>query len=104
MLSGNRATPLLVLSDGIYRDHPERKAKVAGMISDYLGEIQKIVQEGIQDGSIREDVVPTTASVMFLGMILPAAVLWHVSQGKFDMNAHAENAWSAFVRGIARNS
>ncbi|MDD2389147.1 MAG: TetR/AcrR family transcriptional regulator [Desulfobacterales bacterium] len=104
MLSENRAIPLVVFSDGIYTGHPERKAKVAAIITSYLSKIQKIVEEGIQDGSIRENVVSTAASVMFLGMILPAAVLWNVSEGNFDMNAHVENAWPAFVRCIAKNT
>ena len=57
--------------------------------------------EGIQDGSIRQDVIPSTASVRFVGMILPAAILWNVSEGDFDVIAHAENAWPAFVRCIS---
>ncbi len=104
MLSENRAIPLIVFSDGIYTGHPERKAKVAAIITSYLSKIQKIVEEGIQDGSIRENVVSTTASVMFLGLILPAAVILNVSEGNFDMNAHVENAWPAFVRCIATNT
>ena len=103
MLSENRAIPYLVFSDGIYTGHSERKAKVAEIITTYLSMIQKIVEEGRLDGTIREDVVPNTASVMFLGILLPAAVLWNVTEGAFDMIAHAENAWSAFVRSIATN-
>jgi AcrR family transcriptional regulator len=104
MLSENRAIPHIVFSDGIYSGHLERKAKVAEIITTYLGMIQKIVEEGRLDGSIRKDVVPTTASVMFLGIILPAAVLWNLTEGRFDMIAHAENAWPAFVRFIATNA
>lgn len=101
MLSENRAIPHVVFSDGIYTGHPDRKAKVAEIITSYLKQIQKIIEEGKQDSTIREDVVPTTASVMFLGMILPAAVLWNVTEGVFDMIAHTENAWPAFVRCIS---
>jgi AcrR family transcriptional regulator len=101
MLSENRAIPHVVFSDGIYTGHPDRKAKVAEIITSYLIQIQKIIEEGKQNGTIRRDVVPSTASVMFLGMILPAAVLWNVSEGVFDMIAHAENAWPAFVRCIS---
>lgn len=103
MLSENRAIPHVVFSDGVYTGHPERKAKVAEIITSYLGRIQKIIDEGKEEGTIREDVVPTTAAVTFLGMVLPAAVLWNVSEGEFDMLAHAENAWPAFVRYIAAN-
>jgi AcrR family transcriptional regulator len=103
MLSENRAIPHVVFSDGVYTGHPERKAKVAEIITSYLDRIQKIIEEGKQEGTIREDVVPTTASVMFLGMILPAAVIWNVSEGGFDMITHMENAWPTFVRCIAAN-
>jgi len=101
MLSENRAIPHIVFSDGVYTGHSERRAMVAEIITSYLGKIQKIIVQGKDEGSIREDVVPTTASVMFLGMILPAAVLWNVSDGGFDMIAHAEKAWPAFLRCIA---
>jgi AcrR family transcriptional regulator len=103
MLSENRAIPHVVFSDGVYTGHLERKAKVAEIITSYLSEIQKILEEGKKEGTIREDVVPRTAAVMFLGMVLPAAVLWNVSGGKFDMLAHAENAWPAFARCITTN-
>lgn len=103
MLSENRAIPHIVFSDGIYTGHPERKAKVAQIITTYLEKIQEIIDEGRQAGTVREDVDPVTASVMFLGMILPAAVLWNVSEGRFDVMAHAEKAWPAFARCIATN-
>lgn len=101
MLSENRAIPHVVFSDGIYTGHPDRKAKVAEIMTSYLKQIQKIIEEGKQNGTIRQDVVPSTASVMFLGMILPAVVLWNVSEGVFDMIAHTKNAWPAFVRCIS---
>lgn len=100
MLSENRAIPHVVFSDGIYTGHPERKAKVAQLITGYIDKIKEIVEEGQQEGTIREDVVPMTVAIMFLGMILPAAVLWNVSEGRFDMIAHVENAWQSFARCI----
>jgi len=102
MLSENRAIPHVVFSDGVYTGHPDRKAKVFEIIASYLKRIQKIIEEGKQQGTIREDVVPLTAALMFLGMILPATVLWNVSEGDFDMMVHAENAWPAFARCIEK--
>jgi AcrR family transcriptional regulator len=104
MLIENRAIPHVVFSDGIYTGHPERKARVAQVLTSYMGQIEKIVAEGIVAGAIRADISSTTAAVMFMGMILPAAVLWNVSEGGFDVIAHARNAWSAFLRCIAAES
>ena len=30
---------------------------------------------------------------MFLGIIQPAAILWRLSEEKFDVTRHAEKAW-----------
>jgi hypothetical protein len=31
---------------------------------------------------------------MFLGLIQPAALLWHLSEGEFDVTQHVEKAWN----------
>ena len=101
MLAENRAIPHVIFSDGIYTGHGERKERVRDIIAGYLNEIQTIIREGQREGSIGSDVIPLTASLMFLGMVLPAAVLWSVSDGDFDVAAHEQNAWPAFERALA---
>jgi AcrR family transcriptional regulator len=101
MLSENRAIPHVVFSDAVYCGQPGRRARVANIITTYLKEVETIITSGRQDGTIRKDVVPATAALMFLGMIMPAAVLWNVSGGKFDMAAHEKTAWPAYERSIA---
>jgi AcrR family transcriptional regulator len=101
MLSENRAIPHVVFSDAVYNGQPDRKAKVAQIITTYLKEIETIIESGRQDGTIQKEMVPATAAVMFLGMIMPAAVLWNVSEGNFDMAAHISTAWPAYERSIA---
>jgi len=100
MLAENRAIPHVIFSDGIYAGYPERKAKVQEIMERYLARIEEIIREGRNSGRIRPDVVPKTASVLFLGMILPAAVLWNVTNGTFDAVAHARHAWPLFKRAI----
>lgn len=101
MLRENRAIPHVVFSDAVYNGQPDRKAKVAQIITSYLKEVEFIIESGRQDGTIHKEVVPATAAVMFLGMIMPAVVLWNVSQTKFDMTAHINTAWPAYERSIA---
>ncbi len=101
LLNENQAIPHVVFSDAVYTGLPDRRARVAQIIFTYLQEIQAIIASGRQDGTIRKDVVPATAAVMFLGLIMPAAVLWNVSGGNFDMAAHEKSAWPAYERSIA---
>jgi AcrR family transcriptional regulator len=93
LIRENEAIPRLVFSDEVYGGHPARKAKMHGIITRYLAEVAKIVREGQQSGQIRSDVDPDMISVMFLGLIQPGAILWHLSGEKFDVTKHAERAW-----------
>ncbi len=104
MLSENPAIPYIVLSDGIYAGHPDRKTRIAAIIRRYLNELEDIIEEGRGQGAIRAEVVPATAAVMFLGLLLPAAVLGSTFEDGFDMIGHVGNAWPAFMRGIAADN
>jgi AcrR family transcriptional regulator len=79
LLNENRAIPSVVFSEAVYTGDPEQKAKIAGIITGYLAEIQAIIVSGQQDGSIRKDLSPATAAVLFMGMILPAWPLFERS-------------------------
>jgi hypothetical protein len=37
---------------------------------------------------------------MFLGLIQPLVILFHLSDGGFDVNKHIEGAWPVFVDAI----
>ena len=39
-------------------------------------------------------------SVMFLGLVQPSAILWHVSDGGFDVTRQTEKAWTLFREAI----
>ncbi|MEB2310187.1 MAG: TetR/AcrR family transcriptional regulator [Candidatus Brocadiaceae bacterium] len=86
----------IVLSEDIYNGHSERRIKVYNIIKGYLDKIDKIVSQGQQEGKIRQDIDAATISLMFLSIIQQAAILWHISNGKFDVTRHAEKAWRIF--------
>ncbi|MEW6440889.1 MAG: TetR/AcrR family transcriptional regulator [bacterium] len=96
----NRAIPRIIFSEDVYGGEPERRAKVYEMIRTYLERIGQIVREGQAAARLRPGIEPSTAALMFLGMIQPAAILWHVSDGAFDVARHAEAAWKVFLSTI----
>ena len=40
--------------------------------------------------------------MMFLGMIIPAGVVWHLTDGGFNLTQHAGRAWKMFRAGPDR--
>ena len=101
LLAANRAIPHILFSDGIYAGSPARRARVHRMMSAYLRAVQHIIRDGQRAGTIRPDTPPRAAATLFLGLIVPAAVLWTVSGGKYDVAAHTEHVWPLFARALA---
>jgi AcrR family transcriptional regulator len=96
-----RAVPRIIFSDDAFGDHPQRKARVSQILTGYLAAIQEAVREGQQQGCIRPDAAAETVSLMFMGMIVPAGILWHLTDGGFNVTQHAGRAWQMFHAAIA---
>ncbi|HNZ48221.1 MAG TPA: TetR/AcrR family transcriptional regulator [Candidatus Hydrogenedentes bacterium] len=101
LLKESRALPLILLSDAMYLGTSARLSKIQEILESYLSALSAILKEGMEEGSIRADIVPESTAIMFLGMILPAAVLVNVQAPFFNLESHAANVWPAFVRSIA---
>ena len=71
------------------------------IIDGHLEQIAEIISQGQVRSRICQDQNSRTLSVMFLGLMQPAVILWHMSDGEFDLNKHAENAWEVFHKSIA---
>jgi hypothetical protein len=87
-------------SEEVYGGDPVRKGKLSAIIGGYLEEVRRIVEEGQQIGAIDPALDAAMLSVMFLGIVQPAAILWHLSDGGFDVTRHAEKAWRLFSEAI----
>jgi AcrR family transcriptional regulator len=96
-----QAIPRLLFSDEVCVGQPARKARVYETMSTYLGAVASLVREAQADGTVRKDIAPETAAIMFLGLFQPAAILMFMSDGGFDAARHLERAWIAFYGGIA---
>jgi AcrR family transcriptional regulator len=96
----NKGILRVVFSDELHHGHSERKARVYEMINSYLKRIADIVSDGQRKGRIRRDLDPGTISVMFLGLIQPASILWHLSDENFDVTRHVERAWPILAAAI----
>jgi len=89
----NQAIPRIILSGEITNRNPARKARAHGIIQTYLDRVADIVRAGQEAGDIRSEVEAETVALQMLGIVQPGAVLWHLSDGRFDVTKHTERAW-----------
>jgi AcrR family transcriptional regulator len=99
----NHAIPHIVFSEVLAAGHPERKAQLARLVRAYLEAIADIVRRGQRDGVIRTDVDPASAAVLLLGLVQPAAFLWFISDGRFDVTRHVRNGWRLYEAAMLKD-
>lgn len=96
LIRENQAMPRLLFSEEFYAGHPARKQRVLSVMMGFAGEIAERIRAGQRLGEIRPDLDPRTAAVMFIGLFQPAAFLWSLSDGGFDVTRQARDAWPVF--------
>jgi AcrR family transcriptional regulator len=101
---GGQAFPRIVFSDEAGADDPQRKARVRRIVGGYLGEIERMVREGQQQRRIDRKLVPRTAAMLFMGMIVPAGILWHLTDSGFNLTQHAGRVWKMFEQALTAHT
>jgi AcrR family transcriptional regulator len=87
----------IALSLGARGPHQQR---VLSILMSYLKDVTEIVREGQRVGRIRADVDAGTVALMYLGLIQPAAILSHVSDGSFDLRSHVQRSFKLFREAV----
>jgi len=98
-----RAIPRIIFSDDVYAGSPRRRQRVFQVFLRYMGAVNEIVRFGQSQGHIRSDIDAETVTVMLFGTIAPAAILWHLTDGEFDVTRHADQAWQVFALAITNH-
>jgi AcrR family transcriptional regulator len=100
LIRENEALPRIIFSEEVHYQSVARRARLHGIIRDFLQEVAQIVREGQRAGNVKANLDPKTVSLVFIGLFQPAAVLWHLTGGGFDVTRHARKAWKIFRRAI----
>lgn len=98
-----RAVPRMVFADDAQTDNDRLKQHVVKVLSGYISQVSDIVDQGQSQGCIRSDVDQRTIAMMLFGIIMPAGIIWHMTDGAFDVTRHAQQSWRLFVSAAASN-
>jgi len=94
------AGPRIIFAEGIDGGGVSHRMEIFHIIRRYLERVAGIVREGQRLGDLRDDLDPGSTAVHFLGLVQPAATLWYLSAGKFDVTRASERAFAQFIEAI----
>ncbi|MFA6451005.1 MAG: TetR/AcrR family transcriptional regulator [bacterium] len=101
MLHAIPAIPQIIFSGGSFEGMSDRKDKLHESIRRYLVKIREIILQGQKAGVIRADMDSEVLSLMLMGTVQQAMIMWFVSGGNFDVNKYAKKAWAFYKNAIA---
>ena len=79
--------------------NPELKISMLSVVGSYVQQVKKILIQGQKKGEINADIDVTAASMLFLGMIQPLAILGQVDPKVLD--EYPPKLWHGYQRSIA---
>ena len=95
-----RAIPRIIFSDDVHAGNSKNRARILQVFNRYMGEVGQIVRLGQAQGQIRQDLDAQTVAMMVFGIVVPAGILWHLTDGGFDVTRHAQQAWRVLSSAI----
>jgi AcrR family transcriptional regulator len=93
------SVPRMIFSEDA--DAGGRKHRIHHVFKQYIGQVELVVAQGQKQGVIRSDVKPQTIALMLFGIVLPAGILWYLTDGGFDVTHHTQQAWRLFADAVA---
>ncbi|NIQ01451.1 MAG: TetR/AcrR family transcriptional regulator, partial [Nitrospinaceae bacterium] len=96
LIRDHPAIPRIIFSDEVYSGRAERKDKMYQVLRRYLQEVGDIIRQGQKEKRIPGAGPPETLALMFVGLVVPGGILWHASDGKFDITRQVDRAWKVF--------
>lgn len=100
LIKDNKAIPQVVFSEDVLHGRANRRTAIFRSIQEYLRAIGNVISRGQQQGSIRPDISAPALALHFLGLIQPAAIVYSLSRGSFNISDHATTVWRVFAEEI----
>lgn len=104
MIHEIQAVPRILFADETMRGDSGYKAIVLRLQLRMIGIVRQYIEIGQAQKIIRADIAADKLSIAFMGMFVPAAVLYHASNGAIDIQDTIAANWQFFLSGIAPQS
>lgn len=79
-VEGLRAVSFIVIAEAMAFDGIGLGQRVSSMLTNYLESIQRVLEKGVEEGSIRPDLHVDAAATTFFGIIQSTATLWALNE------------------------
>lgn len=98
MLDANPAVLLLMVSAGQHG----KKSQVLAILQAYQLALKTIIVQGQEASVLESDFDPQSLVLIFLGILLPGALMLNLTHGAFDIQQHVALSWPMYKKMIQK--
>ena len=103
-VEGLRAVSFIVIAEAMAFDGIGLGQRVSSMLTNYLESIQRVLEKGVEEGSIRPDLHVDAAATTFFGIIQSTATLWALNEWTSPLAEWRAQMWQIYKGGVAAPS
>ena len=93
--SNNPALAAVVFSEGIFQNDQRLSARVSALMSKSQNHLFKIIEKGVNNGELRNDLPKEELSMIIMGPLRLIIIRWHLSKYGFDLTQQGNKLWKA---------
>jgi TetR/AcrR family fatty acid metabolism transcriptional regulator len=100
LIKESPAIPTVIFAQGLFSEDAYRRKKIFDIFGQFRHELATMVKMGQKAGTIRSDISAETVVLLWVGIIQPAALLYYLSNGHYDLEHHGKKAWKLLTQMI----
>lgn len=104
LVKENPGLPRLIFGDLVHAGQAGHGTRALELVGTFVGVLVEMVREGQAAGHVRSDVPPETVALLVIGVIQPAAMVFVMSGGAFDLHRHVQQGWQVLATSLDVNS
>lgn len=90
----------IIYSDEIHLGDEELQDRINTLISEIIGFIRKVIQQGQAEGKLKPDLSLTVAAMHFLGLVYTAFSYWTIKRRKVSLKRAALSLFEQYLSGV----
>ena len=100
-IEANEGIPHLVFSEELHKGNPDLRNKLLNAINTYAQEIELLIKQGQEDGTINKGIDTHAVSFTIIGMIQISTMVWSLNKFSSSLVLDGMRLWNNFEKCMA---
>jgi AcrR family transcriptional regulator len=95
-----RGLSFIIIAETMRLGDEDLRQRMFQVVTKYLNNISNMLDEGVKKGTIRNDIDPDAAALMFFALVQSVVTLWSLSSYSLDLFHRIMPLWKEYRAGI----